>query len=138
MHTIPVTAVSWTLADISVMAFFSTAQVVKQSIALPVVLIHNRTISITIGLAFSPRKLSSGSINFAVITYPFPLSRLAIFLQADEIFSGLHTLDSGFQEEPFLRTFNRNKITPSFLAMSSAFFPIKWQGPRRVFTNCIN
>ena len=137
MHTIPVTAVSWTLANISG-NHCSTVQVVKPSIVLPVVLIHNRTISITTGLVFSPRKLSSCSIDFAFITYPSPLSRLAIFLQADEIFSGLHTLDSGFQEEPFLRTFNRDKITPCFFAIPSAFFPIKWHRPRRVFTNCVN
>ena len=139
MHTIPVTAVSWTLANISGNWSYhsGTSQVVKPSIFLPVVLIHNGTISITTGFACSPRKHSYGSIDFAVIAYPPPFSRLAIFLQADEILNCLHTLDSVFQKDPLLRTFDRNKITTSFFAMSSAFFPIKWHDLRSVFINCV-
>ena len=62
-----------------------TRQIVKQSKVTTVVPIHIRTITITTGFASSPRELSSGSIDFAVIGYPFPLFRIAIFFQADII-----------------------------------------------------
>ena len=119
-----VIAVNETLADISVIFFFGTAPVVKQSIVMPVILIHNRAIFvITTGFVFSPRKLSFGIVDFAVIAYPSPRSR-RIF-QADEIFNRFHFLNSIFQEDPFLCTFNGNQIASSIPAMSPAFFPIR-------------
>ena len=102
-----------------------TRKIVKQSIVVPVVLVENRTTPITTGFASSPRKFSFGSIDFAVIAYPSPLSRLAIFFQADVIFSRFHSLDSISQEFPFLFTFNRNKIAFSIVATSPTFCPIK-------------
>ena len=135
MHTIPVTAVSWTLANISGRSHHSTSHVVKPSVVVNVVLVHNRTIPIAIGFTFSPRKRSSGRIYFAVIAYPSPLSRRCIFLQANEIVRSFHTLNSVSQEVPFTRTFNRNKITSSLYAMSSTFSPI--QSPQRVFMKCV-
>ena len=126
-QTLLLNALSGTLTNISaILLLFITRQIVKLSIVLPVVLIHNRTISITTGLEFSPRKVSSGSTDFAVIAYPFPLSRLAIFFQADVIFNRFHFLDSIFQESPFFFTFHGNKIASSILATLPAFSPIRF------------
>ena len=101
---------------------------------MPIVLIHNCTLSITTGFPFSPRKLSSGSIDFAVIAYPSPVSR-RLFLQADEIFNCGILLNSFFQEEPFLFSFNGNKIASNIFAKFPAFFPITVL--RRVFMKCV-
>ena len=89
MHTITVIAVSWTLANISGNWSYhsGTSQVVKSSIFLPVVLIHNHTISITTGFACSPKKHSYGARRKNRCSCAVDCgssSRLSIFKMADD------------------------------------------------------